>query len=309
MAQRRMLSRVVTDSDLFLDLPASAQALYFHLNMHADDDGFVDSTKSIMRMVGAHDDDLKVLIAKQFLLTFDTGVIVIKDWRLHNSIRRDRYKETNYQDEFKRLRLSQNGSYELEKPVTPAIEESGNQMATKRQPLVAKRLPQVRLGKDRLGKDSKEVQSPAKAEPPIDYQAVIDYLNQQSGKHYRNTKTNQQLIKARLDDGYTHSDVKAAIDNVIVGWKGTDMEQYIRPSTIFRASKFEGYVNAVPRVFTDEKPKSYGKPKRQEAIPEWMRPGYQAPKAQASDADEAELAANLAELKEALHQHQEEKTT
>ena len=89
MAQRRMFSKKVTDTDVFLDMPLSTQALYFHLNMHADDDGFVGNINTIKRMIGASKDDEKLLIAKQFLIPFEaSGVVVIKDWRLHNYIRR-----------------------------------------------------------------------------------------------------------------------------------------------------------------------------------------------------------------------------
>ncbi len=92
MAQRRMFSNTIkVDSDLFMDMPKSAQLLYFHLNMHkVDDDGFVGNTKSIMRMIGSSDDDLKILIAKQYLIPFENGVTVIKDWHIHNYIRSDR---------------------------------------------------------------------------------------------------------------------------------------------------------------------------------------------------------------------------
>lgn len=149
-AQRRMFNHIITDSDTFLDLPATAQALYFHLNMHADDDGFVSNAKAIMRMIGSHDDDLKVLLAKQFLILFDDSMIVIKHWRLHNAIRKDRYQRTNFQDDFKRLMLAGDGSYKLTNQATVGVDGLGNQMATKRQPNGNQTATQVRLGKVRL---------------------------------------------------------------------------------------------------------------------------------------------------------------
>lgn len=111
MAERRMFAKTIIDSDAFLDMPLSTQALYFHLSMRADDDGFVNNPKKIQRMIGCTDDDLRILIVKRFVLTFDSGVIVIKHWRLHNTLRKDRYKPTIYQEEFKKLFLKKDGGY------------------------------------------------------------------------------------------------------------------------------------------------------------------------------------------------------
>nr|DAQ13829.1 MAG TPA: replisome organizer [Caudoviricetes sp.] len=111
MAERRMFAKTIIDSDAFLDMPLSTQAFYFHLSMRADDDGFVNNPKKIQRMIGCTDDDLRILIVKRFVLTFDSGVIVIKHWRLHNTLRKDRYKPTIYQEEFKKLFLKKDGGY------------------------------------------------------------------------------------------------------------------------------------------------------------------------------------------------------
>ena len=94
MAERRMFAKTIIDSDAFLDMPQSTQLLYFHLAMRADDDGFINSPKTIMRIVGAKDDDLKVLFSKKFLIPFESGIVVIKHWRIHNYIQKDRYHET-----------------------------------------------------------------------------------------------------------------------------------------------------------------------------------------------------------------------
>lgn len=112
MAERRMFSKTIIDSDTFLDMPLSTQALYFHLSMRADDDGFINNPRKIQRSIGATDDDLKLLIAKQFTIPFESGVVVIKHWRLHNYIQKDRYKPTIYQDEKARLNVENNGVYE-----------------------------------------------------------------------------------------------------------------------------------------------------------------------------------------------------
>lgn len=104
----------ILDSDAFLDMPLSTQALYLHLNMRADDDGFISNPKRVQRLIGASEDDLKLLLVKRFLLVFEDGVMVIKHWRMHNTIRSDRYTPTPYQDELSRLFVKQNKSYSLE---------------------------------------------------------------------------------------------------------------------------------------------------------------------------------------------------
>ena len=113
MAKKRMFTIDIVDSDAFLDMPLSAQALYFHLNMRADDDGFIGNPKKIMRTIGASEDDLKLLIAKRFLITFENGVIVIKHWRMHNTLSSSRYHETAYVSEKDMLHLKRNGAYTL----------------------------------------------------------------------------------------------------------------------------------------------------------------------------------------------------
>ena len=110
MAERRMFAKTIVDSDMFIDMPMSARLLYYDLAMRADDDGFVNSPKKIMRFVGASMDDMNVLIAKQFIIPFESGVVVIKHWKIHNYIQKDRYKATSYQAEKESLTLK-NGTY------------------------------------------------------------------------------------------------------------------------------------------------------------------------------------------------------
>ena len=165
MAERRMLSKRVTDTDEFLDMPLSAQALYMHINMHADDDGFVSNVKTIIRMVGAREDDLKILIAKQFIFSFDSGVVVVRNWFIHNYIRKDRYHETLYSDEKQQLSIDETGNYSRGRPV------------------VDQRLTEVRLGKDRLGKDRLDVVVDEETENDNDdkskaYSALVNILEQ-----------------------------------------------------------------------------------------------------------------------------------
>lgn len=116
MASRRMVNIRIIDSDNFLELPLSTQALYFHLLLRADDDGFINNPKRIQRLIGGSEDDFKLLIAKQYILTFDSGVIVIKHWRMHNCIKKDRYHETDCINEKNMLYLNENKTYTLEKP-------------------------------------------------------------------------------------------------------------------------------------------------------------------------------------------------
>ena len=111
MSERRMFAKTIIDSDAFLDMPLSTQALYFHLSMRADDDGFVNNPKRIQRTVGASDDDCKLLVMKRFILTFPSGVIAIKHWRIHNYIQKDRYKETVYTKEKSKLYINKNNAY------------------------------------------------------------------------------------------------------------------------------------------------------------------------------------------------------
>ena len=124
-----MFTKMIVDSDAFLDMPLSSQALYFHLGMRADDEGFINNPKKIQRMVGASEDDLRLLIAKRFVIIFESGVLVIKHWFMHNNLRKDRFKNTVYADEKALLTTKENGSY---KSIIP----NNNQMTTNCQPTV-----------------------------------------------------------------------------------------------------------------------------------------------------------------------------
>lgn len=113
MAERRMFTKRITESDAFLDMPSSTQMLYFHFSMNADDDGFVNNPKKIQKMCGASDDDFKLLIAKSFIILFDSGIIVIKHWKMHNYIQVDRYRPTDYLEEKSMLGIKSNKAYTL----------------------------------------------------------------------------------------------------------------------------------------------------------------------------------------------------
>lgn len=144
MAEKRMFAKTIIDSDAFLDMSLSTQALYFHLSMRADDDGFINNPRKIQRMIGAGDDELKMLIAKKFIIPFESGVCVIKHWRIHNYIQKDRYKETVYKDEKSHLMLKENKSYKYVD--TPCIQNVSN-LET-----------QIRLDKNREDKNRLELE-------------------------------------------------------------------------------------------------------------------------------------------------------
>jgi len=152
MAERRMFAKSIIDSDAFLDMPLSAQALYFHLSMRADDEGFLGNAQRVRSMIGASEDDFKLLIVKRFVIVFEDGITVIRHWRVHNIIQKDRFKETIYVDERARLGFDKNKTY-TECVETPCI-QVGNETET-----------QVRLGKGSLGKErlSEESASPSAA--------------------------------------------------------------------------------------------------------------------------------------------------
>ena len=127
MAQKRMFDKTITNSDKFLEMPVSTQNLYFHLSMNADDDGFVDNWKSIIKISGAKEDDLKLLIAKSYVIPFESGVIVIKHWRINNFLRKDRHIDTHYIDEMKQLDIANNNEYVLKDWLTigqPSIDKN-----------------------------------------------------------------------------------------------------------------------------------------------------------------------------------------
>lgn len=128
MAQKRMFSLQVVDTDKFMDMSTSAQALYFHLGMHGDDDGFVSSPRKIARAAGCNDDDMRFLAAKGFIIPFDSGVVVITDWRINNTLQNDRYKETIYQEEKAMLQSEKSGKYLLGSNMVPGCIHDGSSL-------------------------------------------------------------------------------------------------------------------------------------------------------------------------------------
>ena len=226
MAQRRMFSRKITESDQFLDMPMSAQSLYFHVNMQADDDGFVGNVKTIKRMIGASDDDLKLLIAKQFLIPFETGIVVIRDWKIHNYIQKDRYTETFYQQEKAQLETVENKQYQ--KMDTECIQN------------VSSSDTQVRLGKDRLGKDSQDNTNEHSDKPN---ESVLSERFDSLWKQYPNKKgkpTAFTAYKKAIKTGTTDDEILKGIENYKkeIDLKRTDKQYIAHGSTWFNQKRW-----------------------------------------------------------------------
>lgn len=234
MANKRMFTMKIVDTDAFLDMPLSTQCLYFHLNMRADDDGFIGNPKRIEKIIGANDDDLKLLIAKRFVILFDDGVIVIKHWRMHNTLSRDRYIETSYTDEKKKLLLKDNGSYSLTNgnsiDDTKLIERSNRQTHKRRKIDERKTHSDKDIGLDKdleldldteLDKDKeKDINDLIVSKDTIrqtDVQRIIDEWNtlEEFGINpvKRMTSKREQAVKARIRQNHM-DDILEAIENI-----------------------------------------------------------------------------------------------
>lgn len=156
MAERRMFAKTIVDSDAFLEMPVSSQLLYFHLSMRADDEGFINNPKSIMRTVGSKDDDMNMLIVKKFIIPFESGVVVIKHWKIHNYIQSDRFIATKYNEEKSMLELDENKAYRVCK----------NDMDTECIQDVYNLDTQVSIGKVSIGKDIVSKDKKGRFTPP-----------------------------------------------------------------------------------------------------------------------------------------------
>lgn len=202
MAQKRMFSLKIIDTDLFVEMPTSTQLLYFHLSMRADDDGFISSPKKITKMVSCSDDDLKLLIAKQFIIPFESGICVIKDWKIHNYIAKDRYQKTQYIDENNQLYQLENGSY------TKCIQNVDKMETQVRLDKI--RLDKVRLGKNSIVSDTTKVVSSTKVQPIIE---KWNSLGLQKLISIKQGTTRYKLLQARLKE-YEIDKILEAIENI-----------------------------------------------------------------------------------------------
>lgn len=235
-----MMSKSIIKSDTFLDMPATTQNLYFHMLLDADDDGFINAPKSIMRMIGAKEDDMKVLVAKQFVIPFESGVVVIKDWKIHNYIQNDRYKPSTL-PERDLLNIQKDKTYTLKSDVSRMDTECIQTVSIGKD-----RLGKDRLGKDRIGKDSIDILCHV-SHDDVDksHIEIIEYLNIKTGSKFKpTTKPYIQAIRSRLKEGYTVDDFKTVIDKKCREWKGTKLEKYLTPKTLFAPSHFDTYLNS-----------------------------------------------------------------
>lgn len=208
MAERRMMSKKVIHGDHFMDLPATTKVLYFYLMIEADDDGFVNSPKRIQRMIGATDDDASLLIAKKFILSFESGIIVVKHWKMHNYIRSDRYKETSHTEELSTLSLKDNGVYTMDTVGIP----SGS--------IGKDRLGEVRLGKDTPKRFNFKQELLNKG---VDGDLVEDYLLVRKSKKASNTKTAFAKLSSNIEkSGMSFNDaIKISTER---SWAGFDVQ-------------------------------------------------------------------------------------
>lgn len=241
MAERRMMSKKIIDTDNFLDMPQSTQCLYFHLLLRADDDGFIQSPKSIMRITGCKDDDLKLLVAKGFVIGFETGVIVIRHWRIHNYVQSDRYSKSEL-PEAKQVELK-NKVYEV---VEPPMNPDNIYMDTKCIQNGYNLDTQIRI--DKIREEENRIETICHvAHDDVDksHFEIIEYLNLKTGSKFKpTTKPYVQAIRSRLKEGYTVSDFKTVIDKKCREWQGTKLEKYLTPKTLFAPSHFDTYLNS-----------------------------------------------------------------
>ena len=226
MAQRRMFSKKITDTDNFLDMPLSSQALYFHLNMGADDEGFIDKVKTIQRTIGASDDDVKILIAKGFIIPFESGVVVIRHWRIHNYIQADRFQSTIHKEEKEQLEFDKSKIANI-KPLDQCIQN------------VYKVDTQVRLGKDRLEIDKDRLE--------LDKVNNLNYTREENEK-----KSFSQIIKEsniKLNDRQTQMLLDyVGLDNMTI-----EMIQYAVELTEDAGANNFNYLNKILKSWREKK--------------------------------------------------------
>lgn len=240
MAERRMFAKTIIDSDAFLEMPMSARLLYYDLSMRADDDGFNNSPKKVMRTIGASQDDINILIARKFILPFDNGVIVIKHWRIHNYIRKDTYNETPYKEQKALLELDENNAYRMAGEgdfLSEALPPS-----TSRRRAVDEPSTQVRLGKDSIDNI-----------PPIvprgDVDAMFDRFwlayprrvgKSAARKAFEKIKPSEELLATILD--------AVAVQSQSDQWKREGGQYIPHPSTWLNQGRWEDEVQSVASV-------------------------------------------------------------
>lgn len=242
MADRRMFSKSIIDSDAFLEMPISARLLYYDLSMRADDDGFINSPRKIQRMIGASEDDIKVLITKKFIIPFESGVVVIKHWKIHNYIQNDRYKPTVYTEEMAKLSVKDNKSYSLD---TDCIQT------------VSKVDTQVSIGKDRLELDKRSIEKnkmlSISTDPSDLKKHFAEFVTMTNGEYEKLVATHgkeladqciSKLNNYKGSSGKTYkSDYRAILNWVVESIKGKNPVKTDKPTN--------AYVNPSQKEFED----------------------------------------------------------
>lgn len=261
MAEKRMIAKSIIDSDIFLDMPVSAQNLYFHLNMRADDEGFIDSPRKIMRMVNCSNNDIDILLSKRYLLSFESGVIVIKHWRLHNVIRKERVKPTLYQEEKALLSIKENGAYtDKENDALDNCQRYVRDMSDNCQTTVSDmseeiRLDYVRLDKTRLDQISLDDKRNFSGE----WETIKKYWNNKKLPEYRtmimHESNSGELLNLMLP--YSYEEIIKAIDNY-----SEFLEQEEHPYQTFKGFMTRG----IPRFFDGAKPWTRYEKKEQQKL-------------------------------------------
>jgi hypothetical protein len=227
MAERRMFAMTIIDSDAFLDMPLSSQALYFHLSMRADDDGFINNPKKIQRVIGCSDDDLKLLVAKRFIIPFESGIVVIKHWKIHNYIRADRKKDTMHTEEMEMLEQKENGAYTISKnleeiPMSDTCQTVDGQIAGKCQHRLGKdRIGKVSIGKDSIGKKGADKKLYAPHDEKLN-QAILDFIDFRKKIKSPMTDRAIDLMINKLNKYSNNADEQIEMLNqsIMNGWKG-----------------------------------------------------------------------------------------
>ena len=240
MAERRMFTKKITDDDHFLNLSSPAQALYLHLSMNADDDGFCNQITASMFKAHASVTDLEALLKNRYIYQFDSGVIVIKHWRMANALRKDRYTPTAFKNEMAMLKVGENGAYKL---------PDNNDMVAERLPngcrLVAERLPQVSIGKVSIDKNNKNNIS-------CNGNSIIEVLSKKEmwfesfweiyPKHQDKKKAKQKFLKLCKDEK-KYQEIMQGLRNVLPVWAKKDTKYIPMPTTWLNGERWNDEVD------------------------------------------------------------------
>jgi len=251
MAQRRMTSLEVIDTDAFMDMPVSCQNLYFHLNARADDDGFVSNPKKIVRALGAAPDDLKVLIAKKFIIDFSDGVCVVKHWRINNFIRKDIYKETKYLDLKQTLFIRANGAYTQSYDDRAIPVPRGHYRIEDVDATLTKR--QLSIGKVSIGKERRDTPM-GESEYSPEFLSFWSAYPKKTGKgeayrSWNKLKPSKELSERIVASVLAHAKSK--------DWTKDDGKYTPLPATFLNQKRYDDEISVAPLKANNDKYASY----------------------------------------------------